>query len=153
MDNIVVHNISDRDIVDVLPQAFTVGGIVIRPGKFATIPLESVTQKVKDLHGKCIWIGKLPQSLVKKKVAPVLQVSSMTQEEAGLYLQGLNITELKNLNEHLVPSFTFAERTTKRKYVLRIKAACFSPDVILDPEEFFWLGRWKKLSNGDYQEI
>lgn len=152
MANVLIHNVSDRENIASQPLAFTIGGISIRPGKSAWVPVESIDLKTKQLHGKCIWIGDLPDHLLKK-IKKEAQVSSMDREAVGSYLNARSLEELKKLNNALTPPFMISPTAPKRRYVFSILAACFSDEKELDPASFFWLGRWKKLSSGDYQEI
>lgn len=148
----LVHNISNMRRTSVSPQAFTIGQIVIRPGKHAWIPEESLNSKIRALHGRAIWIGNLPIHLIEKPLAPAPEPTSMDREQVSSYLKGLSLEELQELNKSVTPSFTFSETAPKRRYVYRLTAACFSEDIMLEPSAFFWLGRWTKASNGDYVE-
>lgn len=152
MSSIIVHNISNRHFVPTKSSAITIGHIKIRPGKFAMIPVSSISDKVKKLHGKFIWIGDdLPTKFLVGDKPEV--VSALTNEEALEYLKSLSESELRNLNKEITPSFDFAESASKRLMVYKILAACFSSSKILNPESFFWLGRWTKDSSGDYIEV
>ena len=152
MPSLLIHNISDRDNVISRPFAYTIGGIKIRPGKSAWVPEESIDVKTKQLHGKCIWIGGLPEHLLKKAKAEA-KPSSMGREAVASYLEARTIEELKVLNAAITPSFTIGATAPKRRYVFSILAACFSEEVSLDPASYFWLGRWEILPNGDYREL
>jgi len=150
MINTVVHNITDK--TNAPPMAITIGGVKIRPGKYKEVPSQSITPKIHKLHGISIWIGKLPKSLSKEKHTPQ-RVSSMDQEQAFLYLKSLSLAELQRLLAEVTPAVTVKEGAPLRRYVYSLRAACFSDDFVLNPESFFWLGRWKKLPNGDYEEV
>ena len=146
-----VYNISDR--TGLKPIAVNIGLIKIRPGKFKDVPSESINSKTQMLHGKLIWIGSnLPKQLEKK--APLQKkVLCMEREQISSYLQGQTIEYLIELTKATTPALKVVADAPFRRYVYALTAACCSSEYILDPESFFWLGKWNKLPNGDYQEI
>lgn len=152
MDRVIVHNISNRDYVPVNATAITIGHIKIRPGKHAFVPVASINTKAEQLHGKLIWIGSLPSSLLKSNKKSSAPASSMGREEAKSFLSTEPLENLKNMLNGVTPKIEIASSAPHRRYVYSTLAACFSDKYDLDPERFFWLGRWKKLSNGDYIE-
>lgn len=152
MGNKLVHNISNHRLTKANPSCITIGGQKIRPGKFVALPEESLTRKVWALHGTAIWIGSLPKKLEEQEEQAVSS-ENMSKEEVILVLKGMDISELKRLNASISIPFPVSSSTSKRFLVYKLAAACFSQDIDLDPEEFFWLGKWKRLPNGDYQEL
>jgi hypothetical protein len=152
MTSKIVHNISGHHLTKASSACITIGHQKIRPGKHAFVPTESLTGKVMDLHGTAIWVGDLPKKLVEEARPPEKKSLYMDREQTVSYLKTLSLEELSELNSSLSAPFIFLATTTKRFLVYKIASACFSQDM-LDPGLFFWLGRWKKLSNGDYQEL
>lgn len=152
MSNKIVHNISNHRLTKASPSCITIGGQKIRPGKSIELPEESLTKKVWDLHGTAIWIGNLPKKLEEPEEIAISS-ASMPIEEVIHILKGMDFSELKRLNSALSFPFPISSSTSKRFLVHKLAAACFSGDIDLDPEEFFWLGKWKRLPNGDYKEL
>jgi hypothetical protein len=145
-----VHNISN--ITSTNPMSINIGLVKIRPGKFKDVPSESINSKTKALHGVVLWIGDyLPK--LKNKNQPPRQVLSMDREAVSSYLRSLTITDLQSLLGAVSPQPEVLPTAPHRRYVYAIRAACFSGEYSLDPETFYWLGRWTKLPNGDYKEV
>lgn len=146
-----VFNISN--ITSTRPMSVNIGLVKIRPGKFKDIPAESINSKTIALHGKVIWIGdNLPLALLKKQ-NEVHKPKALSREEVSAYLHSLSLDELKSLLSYVTPSTPVKASAPHRRYVYTLTALCFSPEHDLDPEKFFWLKRWNRLSNGDYQEV
>ena len=148
MPSILVHNISDR-VHAVDAHSVTIGSIQVRPGKWQLIPEESINSKHYKLHGKLLWFGNLPSRLIQKKKAVAIDTSAMSQEDAKAYLLTLDLPTLQNLGKGITPAVT---STTRKGYIYSILNACFDSSFDLDPEDFSWLRRWKKMPNGDYLE-
>jgi hypothetical protein len=145
-----IHNISDKTLKT--PMAVNIGLLKIMPGTFKEVPSESINAKVEALHGHTIWIGDLlPRQLHKKQVKP--RPISISREAATDYLKKSDISKLKVMLAGVTPAIPVAVDAPHRRYVYALSAACFSKDYELDPELFYWLGRWEKLPNGDYKEV
>ena len=145
-----IHNISN--VTSKKPMAITIGHIQIRPGKYKDVPAESVNAKVKVLHGNTIWLGDVvPSRFVLKEVTPKPQ--SLSRDEISAYLFSQPLETLIDLTKHVTPAVVTRDNAPYRRYVYALTAACTSSDFDLDPEKFFWLGRWNLMPNGDYQEI
>ena len=146
-----VYNVSH--VTSANPMAVNIGLIKIRPGKFKEIPAESINAKTKQLHGNVIWIGEsLPSQLMQKEEIASKPLP-MDLDQVSSYLESLDLSHLKSMLHGITPSPQVANTAPFRRYVYTIRAACFNKQVILDPDLFYWLGRWSKLPNGDYQEI
>ena len=146
-----VYNISN--VTSDSPMAVNIGLVKIRPGKFKHVPDESINSKTHQLHGKVIWIGQnLPPRLAEKSPNPV-KFLSMDRDQISLYLRSQTLTQLQEMLQGITPVPQVANEAPHRRYVYTIRAACFSNEVVLSPSAFYWLGRWNKLPNGDYQEI
>jgi hypothetical protein len=64
VSSIIIHNVSDRPSIGVEASAYKIAGHWLRPGKQVTVPEEAVNSKLRALHGKCLWFGRLPPVLV-----------------------------------------------------------------------------------------
>ena len=100
-----------------------------------------------------MWIGDLPSHLTSVPSKATELPTSLTRDEVLTKLQSMSKEELIALNSGITPSYPKLEDNSKRYVLYKILALCFSSDVDLNPETFFWLGRWTKLPNGDYVEI
>ena len=157
MDSILVHNITDRPSVSISAKAYKVGGIVVRPGKCESIPVASLNTKSKALHGKCLWFGKLPAVYMAESKSALRAAAgtpaAMNREEVRSYLSSQPLAELKQLAASCTPALNMKPTASARLYAIRLTAACFSSAIVLDPEYFFWLGRWKKNTDGSFTEL
>ena len=157
MANIAVHNISDRSFIDVDAKAYTVGGVVVRPGKFISIPEDAIHPKSMSLHGKCLWFGPLPtvfkqssKSALKAKTASQV-IAPMSKKEVRAYLDTCSFEILEKYAKCMSPAVVVAH-PSEHSYRVRITSALFSSSYEPDPECFFWIGRWKK-SGSTYVEV
>ena len=148
MRNVRVHNITD--VTRLAPHAVTVGLVRIGAGKCAHIPSASITGKVRALHGELIWLGILPASLVKKRKAKKVVVSKpMTQQEIETHVQNMTLHALTSLLEKYEVQCRGMPYEMLHSHVMELVKDPFS----LDPNDVYWLRRWKRLPNGDFKEI
>lgn len=156
MSSITIHNVSDRPSIGVEASAYKIAGHWLRPGKQVTVPTEAVNSKLKALHGKCLWFGKLPPVLVSESRSNRRIMDSrpapMSKESAREYLDSCDMETLKGYTQSTTPAVKVLSNASKSVLALRISMACFSSSVILDPEAFFWLGRWHRSTTGDFVE-
>lgn len=164
MSMVQVHNISDRPNTDARSQAVRVGRINLRPGKSTTVDRGALNETFKSMHGSRIWIGKLPPKYAKTSKAALKAralkelalsaapgSSALTLKEAREYLDKLKLSELMDLPATMVPPVTFkSEAPSKPSLIMRLSRAAFQPTRQLDPEVWFWLGRWTRSRSGDY---
>ena len=157
MSSVTIHNVSDRPSINVEPTAYKVAGYWLRPGKMVEVPEEAVNTKLRALHGKCLWFGDLPPILVAeskssvraKKAKPV----PMNKTQALDYLNSCDLQTLETYKQSITPPLNLKDGTPKSIISLRVAMACFSGSIALDPEVFFWLGKWEKTESGDYVEV
>lgn len=152
MANIAVHNISDRSFIDVEAKAYSVGGMVVRPGKFINVPEDAIHPKSMSLHGKCLWFGPLPavfkhssKSALKAKASSQV-ISPMSKKEVRSYLDSCSLEILEKYAKCMSPAVVVAQ-PSEHSYRVRITSALFSAAYEPDPECFFWTGRWKKVGS------
>lgn len=140
--SVKVHNITDRN--GTKPQAVTVGGVCIRPGKHETIPVAQLKARHYAMSDY-LYIGDNPpkKSTVVTDSAPLDVLSWL---EVSKYLDTLSATELLQLADSASPKIVLQGPQTIM--ALRLAKAIFSDKHILDPEAFFWLGRWRKVRGG-----
>lgn len=152
MARIIVHNITDRPSSGVTPMAVRLGPDKIRPGRHAMIDESILKKKHRELHGTYIWIGDLPTRLartsksgikVKNRTLSDSSTPEMTIQEARGYLEVLEVEDLLNLCDAIIPPLEFNVTPSKRVLVSRLGRLLFM-DRILDPEKFFWLRRWTR---------
>lgn len=151
-----VHNISDRPSTTPEPRAICVGNVLIRPGKFADIPESDITPKVRSLHGSYLWIGKTLPSDLSGNSRAALRVSApaaipLTEEEARKVLVGMNKEDLLALCSQVSPPLVFSKPPGVAMLAILLARALFKPDVVANPESFFWLNRWTR-HHGEFEE-
>jgi hypothetical protein len=142
-----VHNISDRPNTDTAPYAIELGGTVIRPGKFADISDSLKSARLLALHGKVIWIGnELPSQFRKTSQSSLRSVKTepLTREEIHAVLAKKSREELIQLFEHIAPTPELSGNPSVNVLQLFLVKLIHSEKHILDPEKFFWLGRWER---------
>ena len=149
MSTITVHNITDSKIIDTDPQVLTVCGVKVYPGSFAIVNKAELNQKHYDLHGVCLWFGDKHPALKAKKQDP----AGMSELQIKNKLLAMSKEDLVSLNDYIQPSFNLDVTTPVSRIRTCMLKACTEDLYILDPKVFYWLGKWKLLSNGDYAEL
>lgn len=152
----IVHNISDRPSTSPDPRAICVGNTLIRPGMSADIGESDITPKVRKLHGTYLWIGRrLPAELannsragLRAHAAPVVP---MTEEEVRAALVRMSKEELIEMCGQVSPPLKFDKAPGVAMLSVLLARHLFRPDVVIDPEAFYWTRRWAR-SSGEYEE-
>lgn len=158
MAQVVIHNISDRPNTPGTPVSLVIGGQKLRPGGRLAIDDSVLNAKHRDIHGTRIWIGEeLPGRFVrtsksalaaaKQKEQVAAAGAPMTLEQARAYMADLDVEELVDLASKTTPPVE-VRASSKAAVVSRLSRAIFQPERELDPEAFFWLGRWTKSRGG-----
>lgn len=146
---ILVHNISD---IGTNPVAVSVAGRLLRPGQSAVLVL-SPSEEASPLIGTTLWLGSLPAAVRKARLAkqnPVHTGSEDIEAKVQAHLAACDVPSLTSYARSLGLGFSPKSRASLTRAITR--AILRSPDT-LDPEVFFWLGRWRRTSSGDYQLI
>lgn len=152
MSTVTVHNISDRSNCPYPAQAYTVARRTVRPGKSVSVDSSELGDKILKLHDGPLWFGKLPkrysdtsQSSTRSAVATE-QSGAMTLEEARAYLRGLSKAKLLDLCTWVAPPLEFTIDPPQELIAWRLGRVLFL-GRFLDPEKFFWLGRWRRVGD------
>ena len=159
MSKVLVHNISDRPHYEGRPAAVRIGSFLIRPGKHALVPDEVVKEKHLDLEGSLLWFGPLPPKYAKtsrsarrlRDAPPAVESKALDIHAARRHLSRLPDAELIELCGKLSPPVGVGA-PIREVIIARLGRALFSKGRVLDPEAFFWLGRWRRLG-GTYVEV
>lgn len=159
MAKVTLHNISDRPNTPGAPVSLVLGGQKLRPGGRLEIDDSVLNEKHRELHGTRIWIGKdLPGRFARTSRSALAIVAAqekaaaenapLTLEQARAYLAELDVEELREMAAAAAPPIEFPGTPSKAAIVSRFGRALFQPERELDPEVFFWLGRWTKTRGG-----
>jgi hypothetical protein len=158
MAKVQVHNISDRPNTPGDAVSIILGGQKLRPGGLLEIDDSVLNSKHRELHGTRIWIGELPNRFVRTSRSALAGTAreraeaevdrALTLEEARSYLNDLAIEDLLEMVAKASPPVDFPATPSKPALVSRFSRALFQTERELDPETFFWLGRWKRVRGG-----
>jgi len=156
-----VHNISDRPNTPGDPVSVVLGGQKLRPGKRLAVDDSVLNAKHRELHGTRLWIGdELPARFARTSRSAlaaarraerdeIVDAPALTLEQVRAELDKRTADELLDMALHASPPVEFSGQPSKAALVMRLSRALFQPERDLDPEVFFWLGRWR-LVRGDY---
>lgn len=147
---VTVHNVSDHPLTSAEPVALLVGGQRVRPGKSIVVDDSVLNGRHRAMHGKQLWIGDLPRWLTRPAVVQKRTTGApLTLQEARAVLETLPLEEIRRLaEEHVYPPVDLPSANSKAAVIARFSRAIFQPERELDPEYFFWLGRWNTVSGG-----
>lgn len=157
MAKVQVHNISDRPNTPGGAVSIILGGQKLRPGGLLEIDDSVLNSKHREMHGTRIWIGELPDRFVRTSRSALAAARerveaevdrALTLEEARAYLADLSVEDLLEMAAKSTPPVDFPTTPAKPALVSRLSRALFQTDRELDPEAFFWLGRWKRVRGG-----
>ena len=157
MAKVTVHNVSDRPNTPGTPVSLIIGGRKLRPGQSMVVDDSVLNAKHRELHGTRIWIGdELPPKFVRTSRAALKlgreeSLSSSTVldlEQVREHLSKLDMEALLELARRTTPPVDLRESASKAAIVSRLSRALFHSDRELDPEAFFWLGRWTNARGG-----
>lgn len=156
MATIKVHNISDRPNTPGPTVSVVIGGQKIRPGRHVVLDDSVLNSRHRAMHGTRLWFGDLPARFTrtsKSALDAVHQVaeetaSILTLEEVRAHLQTLSTDAILAMASAANPPVDFPPGVQRAALVARLSRALFQEDRELDPEVFFWLGRWTRTSGG-----
>lgn len=150
---VTVHNISDRPNTPGGPVMFLIGRQQLRPGKHMQVDDGALNMKLRALHGTRIWIGDLPRKFTRTaasaysaEVEPAVS-PRLSLEEVRAYLERFTEPDLLELAQLACPPVSL-HHSAKAAMISRLSRALMQGDRELDPEYFFWLGRWARVPGG-----
>jgi len=155
MGKILVHNVSDRPNTPGEGVAVKIGGQSVRPGQFVEVDSSTIGAKHREMHGTLLWIGDLPARFTRtskaglraaREQAEATAPTALTLEQVRVYLNDLTLEQVQNLATRALPSISVP--ASKAAAVMRLSRALFQEGRELDPEAFFWLGRWTRTRGG-----
>jgi hypothetical protein len=152
---ISIHNISDRPNTPGGPVSINLGGVKLRPGQCVLVDDSVLNQKHRDLHGTRLWFGELPDRFVRTSRAALRLAredaapsNALDLVGARAYLEGCSLEDLLTMAQACSPPVDLRPGLTKAAALSRLSRALFQAERELDPETFFWLGRWTSTRSG-----
>ncbi len=156
MASVTIHNISDRPNTPGGAVTVIIGGQKVRPGDHVVVDSAVVGAKHRELHGTRLWFGDLPARFTRtSKSALRAQAAEAAANPVPLTLQQVrdhlarhDVEELRGMGSLMSPPVDLGTTASKAAVIARLSRALFTPDRELDPQAFFWLGRWKAVRGG-----
>jgi hypothetical protein len=157
MAQVVIHNISDRPNTPGGPVSIILGGRKLRPGQCVSVDDSVLNRKHRDMQGTRLWIGDLPARFVRTSRAALKLLAAavaegptaaLTLAEARAYLADFTVEDMLAMAQQSAPPIDIREGASKEAILSRLSRALFQEGRELDPETFFWLGRWSGSRGG-----
>jgi hypothetical protein len=157
MAQITIHNISDRPNTPGAPVSVILGGRKLRPGQSVSVDDSVLNTKHRAMQGTRLWFGELPSRFVRTSRAALKLLeaataagptAALTLAEAREYLSEFTVEDMLAMAQACSPPIDLRPGASKEAILSRLSRALFQEGRELDPETFFWLGRWTGSRGG-----